>query len=163
MALPTTELTPEQTTITISKTSTKPTTILTSVSNADNNKQRNSRETKSLMYNTNTYIEEISQVGAANNLQHSWRTRQITETGKLTKLNQLLKAKKLRQPRDNKQTNKICYMAVDLDGKNETVRKHAMNHQLIQVSTTESTSKQTSIAISETSTIPMDILTPVST
>ncbi len=46
------------------------------------------------MYNTNTYIEVISQVGAANNLQHSWRTRQVTETVKLTKLNQLLKAKK---------------------------------------------------------------------
>ncbi len=54
-------------------------------------------------------------------------------------------------------------MAVELDGKNGTVCKHAMNHQLIQVSTTKRTSKQTSIAIYETSTIPMNILTPVST
>ncbi len=158
----TNETTSKQTSIDISETSTIPMTILTSVSTADNNKQRNSRETRSLLYNTNTYIEGISQVGAANNLQHSWRTRQITETGKLTKLNQLLKAKTLRQPRDNKQRNKIPYMAVELDGKNGTVCKHAINHQLIQESTTETTSKQTSIAISETSTIPMTILTPVS-
>ncbi len=80
------------------------------------------------MYNTNTYIEGISQVGAANNLQHTARTRQITETGKHTKLNQLVKENKLRQPRDNKQRNKICYMAVELDGKNGTMCKHALNH-----------------------------------
>ena len=134
-------------------------TILTTVSTAYNNKQRNSRNTRSLMYNTNTYIEVISQVGAANNLQHSWRTRQITETGKLTKLNQLLKMKTLRKPRDHKQRNKICYMAVELDGKNGTVCKHAINYQLIQESIIIAISEPSSIALPKPSVITTTILT----
>ncbi len=70
----TTEPTTKQTLIAISETLTISMTILTSVSTANNNKQQNSRETRSLMYNTNTYIEVISQVGAANNLQPRWLT-----------------------------------------------------------------------------------------
>ncbi len=54
MALLTTEPTSEQISIAISKTSTIPMTTLTTVSTANKNKQRNSRETRSLIYNTNT-------------------------------------------------------------------------------------------------------------